>query len=183
MTLIADEPARTRPDSLRFEVRLACDGERVPASWPRGGRLMVVLAPRGTREPRLTLGRTGMDAPPVLGRDVNGLEPGAAATFDGGSALFPLDRLDQLRPGTYAVQAALHRNLDLNHANAPGDLYSPVRTVRHRPGRRGRRRAGAFARAARRDAAARYRAGQAYQDPVAAPERRSTAGRSTSAPA
>ncbi len=33
MTLIADEPARTRPESLRFEVRLR-SGERVPASWP-----------------------------------------------------------------------------------------------------------------------------------------------------
>ena len=74
-----------------------------------------------------------MDAPPVLGRDVDGLEPGAVATLDGRSALFPLDRLDQLRPGTYAVQAVLHPNLDLNHANAPGDLYGPVRTVRIDP--------------------------------------------------
>ena len=74
-----------------------------------------------------------MDAPPVLGRDVDGLEPGAVAILDGRSALFPLDRLDQLRPGTYAVQAVLHRNLDLNHANAPGDLYGPVKTVRIDP--------------------------------------------------
>ncbi len=58
---------------------------------------------------------------------------GATTVLDGRSALFPLDRLDQLRPGTYAVQAVLHRNLDLNHANAPGDLYGPVRTVRIDP--------------------------------------------------
>jgi hypothetical protein len=94
---------------------------------------MVVLAPQGTREPRLTIGETGMDAPPVLGCDVDGIEPGAVATFDDRSALFPLDRLDQLRAGTYAVQAVLHRNLDLNHPNAPGDLYGPVRTVRIDP--------------------------------------------------
>jgi hypothetical protein len=132
MTLFADEPAQHRPDPLRFEVRLRA-GRRVPDSWPRGGRLMVVLAPRGTREPRLTLGQTGMEAPPVLGRDVESLGPGEVATLDGRSAQFPLDRLDQLRPGTYAVQAVLHRNLDLNHANAPGDLYGPVRTVRIDP--------------------------------------------------
>jgi hypothetical protein len=94
---------------------------------------MVVLAPPETREPRLTIGETGLDAPPVLGRDVVGIEPGAVAALDDCSALFPLDRLDQLRPGTYAVQAVLHRNLDLNHANAPGDLYGPVRTVRIDP--------------------------------------------------
>ncbi len=74
-----------------------------------------------------------MDAPPVLGRDVDGLEPGAVATLDGRSALFPLDSLDRLRPGNYSVQAVLHRNLDLNHANAPGDLYGPARTTRIDP--------------------------------------------------
>src|SRR5262249_3022401 len=64
---------------------------------------------------------------------VDGLDPGAVATLDDRSALFPLDRLDRLRPGRYAVQAVLHRNLDLNHANAPGDLYGPARTVRIDP--------------------------------------------------
>jgi hypothetical protein len=132
MTLNADEPARDRPGALRFEVTLNA-GEHNPAPWPRGGRLMVVLAPPGTREPRLTIGETGMDAPPVLGRDVDGLEPGAVAVLDGRSVLFPLDRLDQLRPGRYAVQALLHRNLDLNLTNAPGDLYGPVRTLRIDP--------------------------------------------------
>ena len=33
----------------------------------------------------------------------------------------------------YAVQAVLHRNLDLNHANAPGDVFSEVKTVRIDP--------------------------------------------------
>jgi hypothetical protein len=132
--LHADEPART--DALRFEVRLdpGAVGDRTgPAAWPRGGRLMVVLAPPGTGEPRLAIGRTGVDAPRILGRDVDGLDPGAVAVLDDHSALFPLDRLDQLEAGAYAVQAVLHRNLNLNHANAPGDLHGPVRTVRIDP--------------------------------------------------
>src|SRR5262249_36009172 len=118
------------------EVRLrasAIPGHEGPVPWPRGGRLMVVLAPQGSREPRLAIGETGLDAPRMLGRDVDGLEPGAVATLDDRSVLVPLDRLEQLRAGTYAVQAVLHRNLDLNHANAPGDLYGPTRTVKIDP--------------------------------------------------
>src|SRR5262249_8359602 len=125
-----------RPGGLRFEVRLdagAIGANPGPAPWPHGGRLMVVLAPPGTRDPRLAIGQTGLDAPPVLGRDIDGLEPGAVATLDGRSALFPLDRLEHIKPGVCAVQAVLHRNLDLNHANAPGDLYGPVRSVRIDP--------------------------------------------------
>ena len=70
---------------------------------------------------------------------------GAVATLDDRSALFPLDRLDQLQPGMYAVQAVLHTNLDLNLANAPGDLYGPVRTVRIDPVAGASRPAGAIA--------------------------------------
>ncbi len=136
MTLLADEPAPSRPGSLRFDVKLAdglTSGGTGASPWPRGGRLMVILAPSGTDEPRLSLGRTGMDAPPVLGRDVDGLEPGAVATLDGRSAIFPIESLGRLRPGEYSIQAVLHRNLDLNLANAPGDLYGPVRTTRIDP--------------------------------------------------
>ncbi len=50
--------------------------------------------------------------------------------LDNQSAIFPISSLSQLRPGTYAIQALLHTNLDLNMANAPGDLYSPVTTAR-----------------------------------------------------
>lgn len=136
MMLLADGPAPTRPGSLRFDVRLAdglTSGRPGASPWPRGGRLMVILAPPGTDEPRLSLGRTGMDVPPVLGRDVDGLEPGAVATLDTRSAIFPIENLDRLRAGVYSVQAVLHRNLDLNLANAPGDLYGPTRTLRLDP--------------------------------------------------
>jgi hypothetical protein len=79
------------------------------------------------------VGQTGPDAPTVLGRDVDGLKSDSAAVLDARSALFPLDNLGRLRPGTYEVQAVLHTNLDLNIPNAPGDLYSPVQTVRLDP--------------------------------------------------
>ena len=117
----------TSPSSIRFEVRL---GAGLPRST---GRLMVVLAPAATPEPRLAIGQTGLDAPPLLGRDVDGLNPGETATLDGRSAIFPIDRLADLPAGEYAVQAVLHRNRDLNFPNAPGDLLGPSRTVRIDP--------------------------------------------------
>ncbi|MGP0067613.1 MAG: hypothetical protein ACLQGP_28960, partial [Isosphaeraceae bacterium] len=133
MVLNADEPSQPRPDALRFEVRL---GTEASGSGPRSGRLLVALSPRGAlrQEPRLAVGQTGDDAATVLGRDVDGLKPGATAILDARSAIFPLDDLGRLKPGTYEVQALLHTNPDLNTPNAPGDLYGPVRTVRLDPG-------------------------------------------------
>ena len=135
-TTHADEPAPGRSTPLSFSVRLDATADASlgnPPRWPDQGRLLVVLAPEGTAEPRLEIGEPGLGAPPILGRDVDHLEPGAVAILDDRSALFPLDRLDRLRPGMYAVQAVLRRNRDLNVINAPGDLYGPVRTVRLDP--------------------------------------------------
>ena len=67
-----------------------------------------------------------MTSPIILGRDVASLGPNATAVLDDQSAIFPISRLQQLRPGTYAIQALMHTNRDLNLANAPGDLYSEV---------------------------------------------------------
>src|SRR5262245_27154010 len=62
MVLNADEPATSRPTALRFEVRLgdgaiASPGGEGPPSWPRAGRLIVVLSHPGTQEPRLAVGQ------------------------------------------------------------------------------------------------------------------------------
>jgi len=139
MVLTAAEPVRSQPSGLRFEVMLGHGpaapggGRPQPPVQPRSGRLLVVLGRAGTLDPRLTVGQTGKNTPPVLGRDVVDLAPGAVAVVDDRSAIFPIDNLGQLRPGTYSVQALLHTNLDLNVPNAPGDLYSVARTIRLDP--------------------------------------------------
>lgn len=125
---IAAEPER--PTTLRFAVRVA---PGLSAHSPAAGRLLVVLGRPDDADPRLTVGRTGMDAAPILGRDITSLAPGHEAILDDRSILFPIEHLGDLRPGTYAVQALLHTNLDLNLPNAPGDLYSPARRVRLDP--------------------------------------------------
>jgi Putative esterase len=143
MVLNAAEPVTSRPTGLRFEVRLGRSavaepaGSRPPLAWPRSGRLLVVLGRPGTREPRLAVVQTGKNASPLLGRDVVNLAPDAPAVLDAHSAIFPLESLNQLKPGTYAVQALLHTNPDLNFPNAPGDLYSPVTMVRIDPAQAG----------------------------------------------
>jgi hypothetical protein len=140
MTLFADvESAASQANSLRFEVRLgrSIDAERGAQQHltsPRhSGRLLVVLGKPGAGEPRLTVGATGMNASPVLGRDVTQLQPDAGALLDGQSAIFPISSLSDLQPGTYAIQAILHTNTELNLVNAPGDLYSAVITARLDP--------------------------------------------------
>jgi S-formylglutathione hydrolase FrmB len=139
MSVIAALPDALRADAIQFEVRLSRDqaGQPVPASRlderPRSGRLLVVLGRPASREPRLALDQTGMDAAPVLGRDVINLAPGSTVVLDHRAAIFPIDGLHRLPAGNYSVQALLHTNLDLNMPNAPGDLYGPAVNVRIDP--------------------------------------------------
>jgi hypothetical protein len=139
MLFTAAETVQAQPGALRFEVRLGhgptaeSDRPDQPNSRPRSGRLLVILGKPGADEPRLSVGQTGKNASPILGRDIPHLEPDAVTVLDNKSAIFPIESLSRLRPGTYAVQALLHTNRDLNLANAPGDRYSPVTTVRLDP--------------------------------------------------
>jgi Putative esterase len=139
MVLFAAEPVGSQSTALRFEVKLGQrlghvgGGPQRSDARPRSGRLLVILGEPQAGEPRLAVGQTGKNAPPILGRDVVNFAPGAVAALDERSAIFPIDSLSRLRPGTYSVQALWHLNPDLNLANAPGDLYSPVTTVRLDP--------------------------------------------------
>ncbi len=116
-------------DGLRFEVVLP--GAEAGKAQTEGdqrisGRVMVVLGEAGARDPRHTVGETGLFQAPVLGRDAVELAPGESIWLDAKSAICPIASLGDLKPGRYAVQALLHKNPDLNIRNAPGDLYSPV---------------------------------------------------------
>ena len=119
-----------RPTTLRFVVSVA---PGVAEGKTLSGRLLVVLGRPDGGEPRQSVGRTGMDAAPILARDVKNLTPGGEAILDDRCVVFPIAHLGNLSPGTYAVQAMLHTNLDLNLVGAPGDLYSKVSKVRIDP--------------------------------------------------
>jgi hypothetical protein len=124
---------RAQNTSLRFEVSIA---DRLVAS-PRDGRLFVVIAPQERPEPRTTIGRTGADAPPVLGRDVKRFTAARPSVIDNSAAIFPIGSLRDLKPGDYFVQALFDSNVDLKSVNAPGNLYSGVERVHLDPDRGG----------------------------------------------
>jgi hypothetical protein len=121
--------AAPEPPALRFEVTVA-DGLTEKS---QDGRLLVLLGRRPDQEPRHAVDPEDAKSPVVLGRDVTGLEPGAAAVVDGGADLFPYERLSQLPRGNYTVQAVLKVNRALNRTDAPGNPTASRRRRRSIP--------------------------------------------------
>jgi hypothetical protein len=130
--MLGQEPTAVKDTTLRFEVTLGKDLLKEVTD----GRILVVLS-RGRREPRLAIGQTGLDAPPVLGADARGLRAGATVVLDQKSILFPQAHLSQVPPGEYSVQAVLAHNRDLNLVDAPGNLYSAPVTAKLDPAKGG----------------------------------------------
>src|SRR5262245_52359133 len=112
-------PPRPQGTCLRFEVTTS----GLPAA---SGRLFIIIAGSSRPEPRETIGETGMDAPPILARDVKDFGPGITATIDRNSAIFPVPSLESLPAGDYDVQALFDTNSDLSSVNAPGNRYSDI---------------------------------------------------------
>ena len=131
----SNAPAQTAPTpataSLKLEVSIAPKLARTPSS----GRLFVILSRDNGREPRLTIGNTGMDAPPVIARDVTNFTPASPQRLDANAVAFPLQNLSQLPAGEYFVQALFDTNVDLKSVNSPGNLYSRVLKVALDPSR------------------------------------------------
>jgi hypothetical protein len=116
--------AADRREPLRFEVRLAPGFDASVA----GGRVMVVLG-QG-REPRRSIGDTGLNAAPVMGVDAQApTQDRLIAMMDDRCEIFPIESLAKLPAGQYQAQAIVRLNRDLNFPNAPGDLYGPAVSV------------------------------------------------------
>src|SRR5689334_2602333 len=112
----ADSKSATR---LHFEVTLP----QGAASVPQEGRLFVVMSAQPTGEPRLSIGRTGLEAPPVMARDVKRFAPGSHVSLDQNAVLFPLSHLGELPPGDYTVQAVFATNKDLRALDSAGNYF------------------------------------------------------------
>ncbi len=115
--------------ALRFEVSVS---EGLVAT-PQTGRLLVILSRKEKPEPRTLLGNAGLDAPFVLGRDVDGLAPGGVSVLDEKVITFPITNLSELPAGDYFAQALLSSNPDLRSPGAPGNLYSEVQALHVAP--------------------------------------------------
>jgi hypothetical protein len=118
------------------------------------GRLLLLVSTDDKDEPRFQIS-DGPKTQLVFGIDVDGWKPGQPAVFDAGVLGYPLDSLRDLRPGTYTVQALLHRYETFRRADghtvklpmdrgegqqwnrAPGNLFSTPRKVALDPGKDG----------------------------------------------
>ena len=112
------------------------------------GRVYVMIARDGSREPRLQVGRTGV---PLFGRDVESLEPGETAVIDATDLGSPVESLTELPTGEYWVQGFVNVYERYPRADghvvwmpedrwegqrwerSPGNLYSDARRVRLDP--------------------------------------------------
>ncbi|MEN3331889.1 MAG: hypothetical protein V7641_1254, partial [Blastocatellia bacterium] len=124
--VLLNTPAKMAASTaLRFEISVA------PGllAKPQNGRLFVVMSRNATGEPRTSISDTGMDAPPVLARDVNNFAAGTPAVIDEKAIAFPLEDLAHLPAGDFSVQAVFDSNIDLASVNAPGNLYSRVKRI------------------------------------------------------
>jgi len=100
------------------------------------GRVYVVLASGGNREPRRMMGNWFAPAQ-VFALDAGGIGRGGSIEFGPGALAFP-KTYEELEERTYRVQAVARRSLDSPDAGrGPGDLYSDVVDVAFRRGGEG----------------------------------------------
>ncbi len=124
----------------RFEITVPASvhGEAIT------GRVYVMIARSGEREPRLQIGRQGE---PFFGRDIERLSPGTAAIIDHTDLGWPVEYLSELPAGDYYVQGFVNIYSEFRRADghvlwmhddqwegqhfdrSPGNLYSDVQRI------------------------------------------------------
>ncbi len=127
------------------EIKVSFSSETSSAALD--GRLILMFADNDKSEPRFQI-NPGLNAQPVFGMNVEGMEPGEISVFTDEILGFPHSSLSELPPGDYWVQALLHVyetfNLSTGHTvklpmdngegqqwnRSPGNLYSkPVKVT------------------------------------------------------
>jgi hypothetical protein len=135
-------PALSQPPGVRFAVTFPASRSDTPLQ----GRLLLMLSTDSTAEPRFQIS-DGAPAQLVFGVDVADWAPGSDVEFTDTVFGFPLERLADVPPGRYRVQALLNRyetfRLSTGHTvqlppdrgegqqwnRKPGNLYSAPRWI------------------------------------------------------
>jgi hypothetical protein len=133
---------------LGFEIEVSLPSEL--DQKPIDGRIILMLSIDPDSEPRFQV-RPGVRAIQIFGVDVEGLAPGQKVLFDDSIIGYPIERLNTIPPGTYHVQALLHRYETFSRGDghtvrlpmdrgegqqwnrAPGNLYSTPREIAFAP--------------------------------------------------
>jgi len=105
------------------------------------GRLLLLLSTDSTAEPRFQIS-DGVGTQLVYGQNVDAMTPGQLVSFDNSQFGYPIENLEDVKPGQYWVQALLHTyetfELSTGHTvklpmdngegqqwnRSPGNLYS-----------------------------------------------------------
>ncbi|HTR01951.1 MAG TPA: hypothetical protein VMN82_02055, partial [Thermoanaerobaculia bacterium] len=131
------------PPGPRFSITYGADKSAVPLD----GRLLLMLSTDPSAEPRTQISESIPKTQQIFGIDVENWKPGSPAVVEGDVLGFPVESLAAIPPGTYQVQALLHRYETFRRADghvvklpmdrgegqqwnkAPGNLYSTPRAI------------------------------------------------------
>ena len=127
MTIFALGPAALQASQrISFEISVH---ESFRKAWPSSGRLFILFTRQKNREPRRHVGWAGPRAEPFFARDVQNWHPEQVKSIGKGAVGFPLERLEELEPGVYYVQALYDVDTVYSYINAPGNYYSSVKRI------------------------------------------------------
>jgi hypothetical protein len=126
---------------------------KAASAKPLDGRLILIVSPKATPEPRLQVDLEGtLRTPWFFGQNVDAMAPGAAVAISPQAIGWPPDKLAALPDGDYTVQAVLNRYETFHRADGsvvklppdmgegqhwnlkPGNLYSKPMQVHVRHG-------------------------------------------------
>jgi hypothetical protein len=82
---------------------------RLGGAAPFDGRVLLLVSADDSKEPRLLVSDTSLDSQQVFGVDALGWKPGQEAVIDASVLGYPAESLGDIKPGTYSVQALLHK--------------------------------------------------------------------------
>jgi hypothetical protein len=120
---------------------------RLGGAAPFDGRVLLLVSADDSKEPRLLISDTSLDSQQLFGVDAVGWKPGEEAVFDASVLGYPAESLGEIKPGTYSVQALLHKYETFKRADghvlrlpmdrgegqqwsrAPGNLISTPRKI------------------------------------------------------
>jgi len=100
----------TSGTSLQFQISFPGS----VSSTPLTGRMFLAISKQDTVEPRVRVGRYGVQ---LFGVDFEQLRPGSAVTIDGSTLGYPVRHLPELAPGDYMVQAILNRYTEFKRSD------------------------------------------------------------------
>lgn len=94
-----------QPAKPNFSINVSFSGGVSSESYD--GRLLLMLSTDDSREPRFQIS-DNVSTQLVFGKNVEAMSPGEAMSFDGSEFGYPVENLQNIKPGEYWIQALLH---------------------------------------------------------------------------